>query len=190
MAAAGLMVVIAFKFDIFARVMVNAGGDGQSGAISIALSALILAGGSAAVYELLKRLGFRPPVEAIDDKPKPAETQAWISVRIAMKNAVGPVNIHIDKIEDPSADDQKLLALAGVVGVRPFRERLRGVFFADTLRYPTYGGRTVEANAVYRIAATGLTRSESGDDVNVPFEREVYRGRFASRAIIDLVQEI
>ena len=56
MTAAGLIVVVGFDYDVFATLMGKAGAVGESGPASVGLSALILAGGSAAVNKLFQNL--------------------------------------------------------------------------------------------------------------------------------------
>lgn len=190
MIVAGLAVVKGFDYDVFARVMAQAGGAGSSSATSQLLSAFILAGGSAAVYQLFVSLGFRAPVDAAQAAPKPAENLAWISVKIVRRRAVGPLQIHIEEVTQPSADGKASPPLAGVIGARPLRDRLRGIFFADAMRYPPYGGLTLKAGTIYRILAVGRRTGESGDGAIEAFGKEIFLGSFASRAVIDFVEDI
>jgi hypothetical protein len=64
----------------------------ETGAVSKFITSLILAGGSAGIYNLMVALGFRSPREAEVD-PKPPVGQAWVAVRVKRVNAVGPVNV-------------------------------------------------------------------------------------------------
>lgn len=190
MIAVSFAVVKGFSYDIFARIVGLAGGTGDSSLTSQGLSALVLAGGSAAIYQLLKNLGFRPPVDPPEERAKPPENQAWVSIKIIRREAIGPIRIHIDEVAQPSEDVLARSALAGTIGGRPFWERLRGVFFADSMRFPPYGGQSVKANTVYRIVATGQTTNDSNGDPRPPFEREIFNGRIAGRAIIDFTEKI
>lgn len=190
MIAFGYAVVKAFNYDVFHRIVGFAGGVGEKGLLSEFLSALVLAGGSAAIYELFKKLGFRPPVELVETQPTPSENHAWVSVKVLRRKALGAIRIHIDEIDAPTTQDHASAPIAGVVGEKSLGERLRGLFFADAMRFPHYGGRTVDAGKFYRITATGRLRGGSGGAPDSPFEEEIFRGRFADRAIIDLVHPI
>ncbi|GMV28831.1 MAG: hypothetical protein AMXMBFR59_09560 [Rhodanobacteraceae bacterium] len=180
MIAAGYAVVRGFDYDIFARIAEHASGHaGTSKAFSQFLSACVLAGGSAAVYELFKTLGLRPPVDPERDKPKPDVTKAWVSVKIVRKDTQGEIRLHLVREPVPGAgSDEVPTALAATVGApRTVLQRLFGVFFADPLRFPNYGGWTVDAGTPYAIYATDAAGNR----------HVIYRGCFAGRAIVDFV---
>ncbi|MDT8854376.1 hypothetical protein RNZ50_04845 [Paracoccaceae bacterium Fryx2] len=188
--AAGYLVVTGFDYDIFARIMGLAGGTGEGSALSLVLSAFILAGGSAGVNELMRKLGLRPPNVLLEDRPKPAESKAWGSLRVVARRAVGPVLVQFDKVESPTQDEMALPALAGVIGARTCWLRFTSLFLGDNRRFPPSGGKTVDAGPVYRIAVSGRLRTDDPDRPLEEFQYEVFRGRFAERAIIDLSCEI
>ena len=182
-------------YDVFANVLssVPGAGNGTAGAkeLSEVLSACVLAGGSAAVNELFKALGLRSPVAATEDKPKPPADRAWLSVKVRRRKAVGDIALHVVHIDpsDPHLDPPVANELAGVVGIRKgFVERLKRVFIADPDRFPAYGGTTVQAGVVYRLFLEADERSEPGAGL-VRTKREVYRGRFAGRAVVDFEVE-
>lgn len=180
MIAAGYAVVRGFDYDVFARIAEHASGHaGTSKALSQFLSACVLAGGSAAVYELFKTLGLRPPAEPEKDKPKPDETKAWVSVKVVRKDARGEIRLHLVPVPVPDAEKDKLsTALAATVGARrTVLQRLIGIFLADPLRFPNYGGWTVDAGTLYEIYATDTAGNR----------HVIYRGCFAGRAIVDFV---
>lgn len=188
MVAVGFAVVTQFNYDIFDRIVRLAGGDGGDPALSKFLSALVLAGGSAAVFELFKALGLRAPVDPDQDKPKPPSDRAWVSVRIIRKEAIGDIKVHIVEF-DPPVPAVGLLPtqLAGVIGhQRTVFARLKGVFFADPLRLPPYGGLSVRLDKDYLVYAEAIPASDQ-EVAPKPVSREIYRGRFAGRAVIDLV---
>lgn len=188
MIAFGYAIVASFpQFDII-RTLASAT---ASDALTTSLSALVLAGGSSAMYELFKRLGLRAPAEPLEAKPQPAEDKAWISVRIVPKTALGDVQIHFEKDAQPAAGETPAPPLAGSVGTRPILERLAKIFFAHPMRLPHYGGRTVEAGPVYRITATGRKKGAPGSsEPPQPFSESIYFGSFAGRSTIDFVREI
>ena len=184
------LIVRGFDYDIFAKVLSDAGAAATSTPTSQAISALVLSGGSAAIYQLLVTLCFRTPVNQTQSEPKPPENLAWISVRFKRKRAVGDIRIHVDEVRQPTPELSAIPALSGTIGNRVFRERLRGMFFADPMRFPTYGGITVKANTVYRVLAIGRKAGDGGSDAVIDFEQEIFTGRFASRAIADFVHEV
>lgn len=72
------------------------------------------------------------------------------------------------------------LALTTVFNWRVYRD------FADPMRLPSYGGRTVNADeTVYHIVATARLK-----DQTEPVTLEIHTGRFADRAIVDFVKTI
>ncbi|MBV6823565.1 hypothetical protein [Pseudomonas sp. PD9R] len=188
MIVVGYAVVRQFNYDLFARIIGMAGGEGNPGFLSKFLSACVLAGGSAAIYQLFKTLGLRPPVESLQEKPAPAAGKAWVSVRIIRKRAVGEIGIHIEEIAAQDVTTPLQPPIAGVIDEHTsIWRRFRGVFFADSMRLPAYGGRTLETAKVYRLIATGVAMQDNLNDPPLPFEYEIYLGRFAERAIVDFV---
>jgi hypothetical protein len=189
MIAVGYSVVRQFDYDIFNKIVSMAGGQSNAGSLSRFLSACVLAGGSSAIYQLLKTLGLRPPVESVQDKPKPASGSAWVSIRIIRNQAVGDVRIHLEEIAVPPPHMSP--PISGVIGGTPHLwSRLKNVFFADPMRLPSSGGSTLETSKIYRIVASGSIRQANPNDPLLPFEHEIYVGRFAERAIVDFVVAI
>ena len=181
----GFAVVSAFNYDVFQRVISLAGGSGGDGPLSRILSALVLAGGSAAVYQLFITLGLRPPSEPAALLPQPAESRAWFSVRIVTDQNPIDVAFNYVRIKTPTDEDLTAPAIAGVLRPpAPFLKHLERIFFADRTRFPAYGGITVEAgDVVYRITVTYVRAPKTP-----PITELVYQGRFANRAIVDFVQ--
>ena len=183
MVAVGLIVVLGFQYDIFAKIIALAipgtSPETWSGKVSIALSALIIAGGSAGVNTIFQRIGIRSPLADEPQRPMLNDDQAWFSLRVRRSARLGPVKISIRELpEDPQTP-----LLAGTVEDRNFIDRLKEAFFANSMRFPAYGGRTVKVGKTYEIAASG---TRIGPD-NAPedFSEIVYRGGFAPRAIVD-----
>lgn len=190
MIGVSLAVVRGFNYDVFAKVMGDAGGLGATSRTSQVLSALVLAGGSAAIYQLLVSLGFRNPVEPPKSQPKPPENLAWVSIKAIRKHAIGDIRIHVDEITAPTSEMAATPALSGTLGTRTFQDRMRGVFLADSMRFPAYGGHTVKANTVYRITASAQKAGDGSGGPPVEFQKEIFTGRFESRAIIDFVCDV
>lgn len=191
----GLAVVVVFDYDIFRDIVRNAGGADKTGPLSKFLSALVLAGGSSAIYELFKALGLRPPVDTPESKPRPEADKAWASVQIIRdgraEDLPEDIKIHFELIDQPTPEQQAMPPLAGTVAIKDFRQRLRGVFFIDQMRLPSYGGRTLKADKVYRIMVTGAhPPANPNDTASTKFEKQVYVGRFAGGAIVDFTCKI
>lgn len=191
MVAFGYLVVTAFNYDIFYKIVAGAGGSGGPGPGSKLLSALVLAGGSAAVYQLFRSLGLRPPAEPVAP-PQPDESKAWVSVTVVREKAVGDIAVHFEKVASPTPEAAAVPPLAGTLADKQdVLKRAISLFLADPMRFPRYGGRTVEAGHVYRISISGARRAANVNDKLVPFTDEtVYVGRFAGRAVVDLVHTI
>lgn len=182
MIAFGYMVVSTFNYDVFHRVISFSGGSGSSDWQSKFLSALVLAGGSATVFQLYKALGLRVTVDIATERPKPAANKAWVSVLVQAQRTTDPVKVHIEKIASPTAEQLAVPPIAGVLRTRSFGDRLRGVFTTNPMRFPPSGGWSVDAgDSVYRI----IVKAKGNDDGDV-----VFVGRFADRAIIDFVRKI
>lgn len=172
----GLAIVIGFDFDVFARAMAAISGGAPAawaGSLSAALSAGVIAGGSAGVNGLLVQLGLRSPLR---EPPPPAPKDdgvAWFSVRVAETTPPRPVEILVAELRDAAPGD---LALVGSIGGQPFLRRLASAFGPDRRRFPEYGGREVAVGKVYRIVVRD--GAQGG-------ERVVYEGAFGPRAVVD-----
>jgi hypothetical protein len=99
------------------------------------LTALVIAGGSSGVNNLLQALGFRSVQQAPPPPAKPAPTEAWLAVGLRRQNAVGPVNV----IAGP-ADSPKLIGV--ITGPGPRFSWLR-FFVQDSARFPRSGGHSL-----------------------------------------------
>lgn len=187
----GGIIVSVFSYDVIARIIVLAGGKEAVTPVSGILSALVLAGGSAAVFELFTRLGLRSPVKPEAERPLPPQDRAWVSVRIAPISLVGPAEIFIEKIAEPTPEEKATAPLSGVLGEKSIGERIRSVFMTDPLRFPPSGGYSVEAGPVYRVTARAARIVQRDQTREKAVQTDtVFVGRFAGRAIIDLVHRI
>ncbi len=198
MVLVGWGVVSLFDYDVFSRILALAGvGAAEVGAetlktrpsgFSTAMSALVLAGGSAGVNTLLRQFGFRALSSEEGTAPPLKEDEAWVSITIRRNRAIGAVRVHLDEIAT-AADEAP--ALLGVVDDRWAITKVFEMMLATPGRVPSYGGRKVKVGQSYRITATGLKKPDNGAAGEPePFREEIYAGRFASRAIIDLVAKI
>ena len=133
-------VVNAFRLD-FVKDLVNAYAQGQdkiaSDLSSQLLTAMILAGGSSGVNNLLIALGFRSMRSAEAIVPKPPHKEAWIAVRLIRDKAVGSVTASIGiEGEKPS--------VAGIISGTSGKNRLLRYFLVDRGRFPTVGGYAIQ----------------------------------------------
>jgi hypothetical protein len=198
MVVAGWFVVTLFDYDIFARILSLAGvapaeavGDTvkiRTSGFSAFMSALVLAGGSAGVNHLMRQFGFRSPIVDENAPPPLMEDEAWLSITVVRRAAVGAVEVRLDEI--PAAPEE-LPALLGVLDDRSALSKVFGMLFASPGRIPSYGGRKVKVGQDYRIAVAGRRKPAGNASGEIePFEEDVYVGRFASRAVIDFVVRI
>lgn len=100
------------------------------------LSALILAGGSSGVNNLLVSLGFRSMRSAEQIAPKPPPKEAWIAVRLVRDKAVGPVVASI-------GPEGTTLPVAGMIEGSSRKNGLLRYFLVDRGRFPVVGGHSL-----------------------------------------------
>lgn len=156
------------------------------------VAAMILAGGSVGVNQIMVNLGVRTPVRDAAAIPVLDMTEAWVAVQVEnAKNADGDIQVNFDEVAGLSDQEVSVVpTIAGVARQRGGLERLRDVFLPNLARVPRTGGRKVVAGKVYRITiATGtggrvtrrdLTGAVLENLASVPLVR------FAPRAIVDL----
>jgi hypothetical protein len=138
------------------------------------ITALIIAGGSAAVNNILVSLGFRAQKTADQVTPKPAKTEAWVSVCFERKDAVGPVDVLIG---DPAGGGPPV---AGTIkGGRPPSALLR-LFLRDPNRFPTAGGYAVPAHRICVVQLQG--KDTTGKSITAQWGQK----SVAPGAIVDL----
>ncbi|MGV8986164.1 MAG: hypothetical protein ACOH2H_07770 [Cypionkella sp.] len=179
--AVGLAIVVTYHYDIFNLIMesVQPGSASSQGSwLTYAVSALMIAGGSAGINTLFLRLGIRSPIADEPTRPPLSMTEAWFSVKITRATAVGPVQIAIEEVAGPP-----VLPLVGSLQERTLGQRLREAFGADTMRFPNYGGWTMKVGQNYRITAIATVQAASGLEAK---SKVIYEGGFAPRAIVDL----
>jgi len=143
--------VVHFKLDIVTR-LVNVYSEAsppfENGFVGRALTALIIAGGSAAVNNLLVALGFRSVRTAEQVTPKPPPTVGWISVTLDRKKAIGPVDVLIG---DPNGGTP----VGGTIHGGAPRWKLLRLFLRDPSRFPMSGGFAVPAGTNCEVRLEG-----------------------------------
>jgi hypothetical protein len=161
------------------------------GSLTTVLSAMIIAGGSEGIFQLLKKLGIRSPETSQNEAATKGlkADQAWISIRATGVTEPQPIQIGIEELGSAyiAANDSlsyffdrvEQPPLAGSIDSRTVWQRVKAAFTADASRFPSYGGRTVSADKPYRITATWISE-------DMPRSVGIFRGKFAPRALIDL----
>lgn len=134
------------------------------------LTAMIIAGGSAAVNRVFQSFGFRPTsAQEQPKKPEPNQNEAWVAVTLVREKAVGSAEVLIKN------------QVAGTISGASPKNRFLRYFVRDKGRFPQTAGYTVAPGADYEIAVQGYTAQ--GDKLDL-----AKRGPFdiAPRAIIDI----
>jgi len=175
MFAISLTVVWVFKVDILATLIsVYRSEEVQSLVVSKVITAMILAGGSAAVNKVFVALGFRsiplPPPEV-----KPPETRAWVAVLVTQKESTGIVHVETKDIGAAGPDDPAPIA-GTACGRTP---NLLALLLRNPNRFPPNGGREVIPGHVYEISVAGKDRDGN------PKRALIGKFVFANRAIVD-----
>ncbi|TAT71055.1 hypothetical protein [Rhizobium ruizarguesonis] len=150
----------------------------HTGPLSKTITALVLAGGSSGVHNMMYALGFRSNRDA-ETTTRPSQEEAWLSVSVTCKTVDGPVQISISKL-DAAPDGITPISLAGSVRFR--RPALKELLMRNLNRFPQNGGYVVEPDKIYAIQAVA---DKQGD----PSMQMVSPGRyykFAPRAVVDL----
>lgn len=130
----------------------------QHGIEGFLITALIVAGGSAAVNNILVALGFRSVVTHADIAPKPPRTEGWISVTLLRKAAVGPVDVLIGAVPVPPVARSPI---AGTITGGRRRTNLVRLFLRDASRFPTSGGYAVLAGSICQVQLRGIDKNGS-----------------------------
>jgi hypothetical protein len=146
--------VEAFDFDVTTRLVnVYSSTNYPVNLPGKIVTALVLAGGSSGVNNLLIALGFRQISAQRQDTPRPPPQEAWIAVRLRRRLAKGPVTVRI-------GTDANALPVAGTIAgsARP-GGRLLGYFVRDQGRFPTSGGYPVAAGQTYTVRMEGVDQA-------------------------------
>ncbi|MDW9593540.1 hypothetical protein GOA63_15130 [Sinorhizobium meliloti] len=152
-----------------------------SGPTSSIITAMVLAGGSAGVNNLLNALGFRSNRETRTE-PAPPEDEAWVAVKVKRVNAVGLVHVSVSKVSLPSGEVPPPAIAGSVSSSRPW---IGDLLLRSVDRFPQNGGYVVKPNEVYRILVQG-TDAEGRELTRLGNRYFV----FAPRAIVDFQVEI
>lgn len=176
--AVSLVLVLAFGMDITTTLMnlYNVNGAYTSGPMGIALTALIIAGGSAGVNNILRSLGFREVLKPDTEMVRPPPDKAWLSVTHRRGDSDDPVNVLL------RVDNREVVV--GSITASKSPGWFARNFLRNKGRFPPSGGYILDPNLSYEVKLQGnvfrdgafrVVRSESWG----PYE-------IAKGAIIDL----
>lgn len=172
---AALVVVYALKPNAIVELMTDYGSQLDRSDVHIAriLEAMIIAGGSAGVYNLLVALGIRSSrTEQVAPRPKPDE--AWVSVALREKTkTAGPVDVFI-------TEAGKAAEYLGRLEAARARRGFVSFFVRDPARLPPSGGITLQPGVVYTIEAKGK------DSAGTAVDRSWGPHALAKRAMVDI----
>lgn len=142
------------------------------------ITALIVAGGSAAVNNIFVGLGFRSVVTHADVAPKPPRTEGWISVTLIRKEAIGPVDVLIGG--PPVAPAIRSTVAGTITGGTRLTKFVR-LFLRDAGRFPMSGGYAVPAGSLCQVQLRGVDKSGQAVESRVWGQETIAPG-----AIIDI----
>ncbi|HVW64713.1 MAG TPA: hypothetical protein VHB01_06830 [Nitrosospira sp.] len=148
-----LVVTWNFDLDVLSDLIKVYGGGSSKGDPTLGkiITALILAGGSSGVNNILITLGYRSRKTEEDVAPRPKDTDSWIAVRLKRERVMkGPVLVHIG----PSGANP--MPVVGVItGEKDARKPgIMDYFFRDKGRFPNSGGYTI-APGLYEVWVSG-----------------------------------
>lgn len=145
-----LWLVVALDLDVMERIVKYLWNpDVKSDFMTKVLSAMVLAGGSSGVNNLLIALGFRSVRTTDTVQPKPPPNKAWLSVHLTRNQVVeGPVTLQLQT------------AKGGFLSLYQFNGTDRRPAFLkwllrDPLRFPAWGGLALNPDVEYSIKVVG-----------------------------------
>ena len=147
-----------FHLDITAKLVEIMWEPAKTNFFSQSLSALILAGGSKTVNGILVALGWRSLIPDHADTPKPAKTDAWVSVCVVKKPGTKPGPVEVWLSPGTAQPPARLVSI--VEGNRALTPFMR-MFLRDPTRFPPSGGHTVTPGVPYvlRVVESGQPKA-------------------------------
>lgn len=176
--AFSLLLVYMFKIDLVTSlaklISPNVPALDNTGRI---LTAMVIAGGSAGVNNLMVALGFRQARTPETVAPAPPANKGWISVSIVRTAAImGPVTVAIG-VADPNTQQVPVIASID----RSTRPGYR-YFLRDRGRFPGSGGYAVAKGDNITVKVSAL----NSDNTKPPIQKTWGPHTIADGAIIDL----
>jgi hypothetical protein len=111
------------------------------------LTAMIIAGGSSGVNNLMQSLGFRQVRDSAPPPAKPPPATGWISVTLKRNKSVGPVDVLITLVGTATS-------VVGTIRGGPWTNWLADLFLKDANRYPPELGHAL-APGQYTVQFAG-----------------------------------
>lgn len=152
----GWLVAHGLKFDVVASLyQALYGGQGEVsplGGLGVFITGLVLAGGSAGVNNILKGLGFRRIGPAEGATPRPAVTEAWFSVTLQRKDAVGPVQVLLLTDAGPPV-------LVGMISGKTAPPPWASDFVSNDMRFPPVAGHVLTPATTYTLRLAGADKA-------------------------------
>lgn len=143
--------------------------------LGMVLTAMVIAGGSAGVNNMLIALGFRTQKTPETVTPKPPPKKAWLALRALDGDSRGDLFVFLTS--PPGGGN----ALLGVIKGRSKPGSILSWFVPDRGRLPNYGGHTVQPGQLYAIEVRGK------DQNNIPLPPVTYGPlEFAEGAIVNI----
>lgn len=183
------IVISLFDIDIVEALM-NAysidKSDKSSWATSL-ITALIIAGGSSGVNNVMHALGFRSDKRVKEIEAQPKKSQAWIAFRQKNESPCRPIPVRIQQLalseeeEKTFKKEKELVAIAG--SINQFRPTLKELLIRNRDRFPPNGGYEVTPGKVYQISVEG--QDAKG---NIWIDKSINKQKyyvFSNRAIVD-----
>lgn len=160
MFAVSLLLVYQLPIDIVAGLIAayTNGVAPDSGPLTKVVTALILAGGSSGVHNLMYALGYRSERAELEE-PRPPKDKAWVAVRVKRRLAEREIVVRIREVGGAGADAPA--PIAGMIASRG--PSLLGLLLRDRSRFPQNGGYTLLPNTLYEITVEG--RDANGDRI-------------------------
>ena len=179
--AFALALVYMFKIDLVTAlaklISPNVPALDQTGRI---LTAMVIAGGSAAVNNLMVGLGFRQQRTPEQVAPKPPRDTGWISVSIVRTDKIkGPVTVAIGVADATGKKVPVVASLEHSASGRFYR-----YFFRDRGRFPGSGGYAVAKGEEVTVKVSALKANATNSDDTI--EKKWGPNVIADGAIIDL----
>ena len=155
------LIVGIFDLDLMAALFdaYNPRADGlpsKGSWFTAALTAAILAGGSAGVNRILIGLGFRSQVRPDLAEPALDEGEAWIAIQVSGKPAEVQARVDIDVLDLTAAEKATVPTTVGILRPRTVPQRLMQLLWPSRSRVPPSGGRKVATANCYRITVRDL----------------------------------
>jgi hypothetical protein len=171
-------VVSVFDVNVFKSLLETYGVESSgSGNLSKFLTALILAGGSSGVNNIMVALGYRDKDRVTQKTPKVPANKAWVAINVKRKEATGHIGVLLSK-SSPQPSNMPS-AYAGTISKAS--PAFRDQFLRNPRRFPQSGGFVVEPDVAYELE---LVATDSSDQKVQSAIDGTYV--FARGAIVDL----